>query len=76
MKVKWETPPSTEGVKIKQYKLIVMDEQSERPIQIISPIHPDSTEAEIHNLKAGSYLAYLEVHVSSPFHQFLQCVLF
>ncbi|ELT90741.1 hypothetical protein CAPTEDRAFT_219540 [Capitella teleta] len=63
MKVKWETPPATEGVKIKQYKLIVMEEETERPIQIIAPIHPDSTEAEIHNLKAGSYLAYLEVHV-------------
>ena len=41
-----------------------MEEETERPIQIISPIHPDTCEAELHNLKHGAYLVYVETHVS------------
>ena len=65
VKIIWEEPRCTEGVKIKQYKVVVLDEVSERPIQVISPIHPDTNEAEIHGLKQGSYIVYLEVHVSA-----------
>jgi len=46
------------------FQVVCLDEVTERPVQIISPIHPETTEAEIHNLKKGSYIVYLEVHVS------------
>ncbi len=41
-----------------------MDEETERPIQVVAPIHVDTHEAEMTNLKSGSYLVFLEVHVS------------
>lgn len=68
VKVTWDSPYCTEGVKIKQYKVVVLDEATEKAVQVISPVHPDTNEAEIHGLKQGSYIVYLEVHVSSNSH--------
>ena len=44
-------------------QLVCVDEETERVVQVISPIHPDATQAELQNLKHGNYLIYLEVHV-------------
>ncbi len=41
-----------------------LDAETQRAVQVVSPIHPDTHEAEIANLKHGSYLVFLEVHVS------------
>ncbi len=46
-------------------QVVVLEEHSEKTVQIISPIHPDTHEAEIHNLSSGSYYLYLEIHVST-----------
>ena len=42
-----------------------LEEESQRTVQVVSPIHSDTYEAEIANLKQGSYLVYLEIHVSN-----------
>ncbi|XP_023933288.1 uncharacterized protein LOC106180596 isoform X1 [Lingula anatina] len=63
IKVMWEEPYVTEGVKIKNYRVYLEDESSGMTVQTIFPIHPDVREAEFHNLKQGIYLVYLEILV-------------
>ena len=46
-------------------KVVCMEEMTEKAIQVISPIHPETNEAEIHNLKHGTYLIYCEVQVGT-----------
>lgn len=41
-----------------------MEEDTEKLVQSIGPIHPDTREAEFKHLKKGNYLVYLEIHVS------------
>ena len=52
-------------------QLVCVDEETERVVQVISPIHPDATDAQLQNLKHGNYLIYLEVHVS---HKHVSCL--
>ena len=47
------------------YQVVCLEEESQRTVQVVSPIHSDTNEAEIANLQQGSYLVYLEVHVSN-----------
>ena len=47
------------------WQVVCLEEESQRTVQVVSPIHSDTYEAEIANLKQGSYLVYLEVHVSN-----------
>ncbi len=47
------------------FQVVCLEEDTQRMIQCVSPIHPDTFEAEIANLKQGSYIVYLEVHVSA-----------
>lgn len=56
---------SDAGGNCRWFQLIVLEEETERLIQNISPINPAKEEVEIHNLKQGDYLVYMEVHVSS-----------
>ena len=44
--------------------MVCLDEDTQRIVQVVSPIHAESNEAELQNLKHGSYIVYLEVHVS------------
>lgn len=50
-----------------------MEEDTEKTVQVISPIHADTTEAELHNLKQGNYLVFVEVHVSPHLSYGLMC---
>lgn len=43
--------------------MICKEEETGNIAQIVAPIHPHTTEAEIHNLKSTVYLVFLEVHV-------------
>ncbi|XP_041347758.1 uncharacterized protein LOC121367568 [Gigantopelta aegis] len=63
LRVGWEEPYATEGVKVKHYKLCCVEEDTEKVIQSIGPIHPDTREAEFKHLKKGNYCVYLEVHL-------------
>ena len=47
-------------------QLCCVEEDTEKMVQSIGPIHPDSCEAEFKHLKKGSYTVYLETHVSAP----------
>lgn len=40
-----------------------MEEGTEKMVQSIGPIHPDSREAEFKHLKKGGYSVYVEIHV-------------
>ena len=40
-----------------------MENETEKPVQVLGPLHSDNQEIEIHNLKQGIYLVYLEVQV-------------
>ncbi|GFN84346.1 fibronectin, partial [Plakobranchus ocellatus] len=62
LKVGWDQPYLTEGLKIKHYMLCCIEEGTEKMVQSIGPIHPDSREGEFKNLKKGSYSVYLEIH--------------
>ena len=46
-------------------QLCCVEEDTEKVIQSIGPIHPDTREAEFKHLKKGNYCVYLEVHVSA-----------
>ncbi|CAD5112727.1 DgyrCDS1945 [Dimorphilus gyrociliatus] len=63
VRIVWNVPITTDGIDIKQYKLVCKDEETGNIAQIVAPIHPSTTEAEIHNLKSGVYQVFLEVHV-------------
>ncbi|CAH1782616.1 unnamed protein product [Owenia fusiformis] len=68
IKIVWDTPYASEGVKLKMYKLLCIYEESNEISQTVSPIHPETKEAEVHNMKPGSYLVHLEVHVHGSNH--------
>ncbi|XP_025107507.1 uncharacterized protein LOC112572161 isoform X5 [Pomacea canaliculata] len=63
LRVTWDNPYLTEGVKIKHFKLCCVEEDTEKLVQSIGPIHPDTREAEFKHLKKGNYLVYLEIHL-------------
>ncbi|GFR62047.1 fibronectin, partial [Elysia marginata] len=63
LKVSWDQPYLTEGLKIKHYMLCCIEEGTEKLVQSIGPIHPESREGEFKNLKKGSYSVYLEIHL-------------
>ncbi len=45
-------------------QVVCLDAETQRPVQVVSPIDPNTHEAEIANLQHGAYLVYLEIHVS------------
>ncbi|XP_064633270.1 uncharacterized protein LOC135491376 [Lineus longissimus] len=63
VRVQWESPYTTDGVCCGQYKLYCLEDDTDKVVQIISPIHPDTLQVDLHNLKKGSYRVYLEVYV-------------
>ncbi|XP_063446523.1 uncharacterized protein LOC134726026 isoform X8 [Mytilus trossulus] len=63
MKIGWEDPYLTDGVKIKHFRACCIEEGTEKMVQSIGPIHPDSREAEFKHLKKGSYSVYVEIHL-------------
>lgn len=42
-----------------------MEEDTEKMVTSIGPVHPETREAEFKHIKKGSYNIYLEVHVST-----------
>lgn len=63
MKIGWDDPYLTEGVKVKHFRACCIEEGTEKMVQSIGPIHPDSREAEFKHLKKGSYSVYVEIHL-------------
>ncbi|XP_012935394.1 uncharacterized protein LOC101845075 isoform X2 [Aplysia californica] len=63
LRVGWDEPYLTEGLKVKHYKLCCVEEDTEKLVQSVGPIHPDSREAEFKNLKKGNYSVYLEIYL-------------
>ncbi|XP_067685414.1 uncharacterized protein [Haliotis asinina] len=63
LRVGWEAPYMTEGIKVKHYRLCCVEEDTEKLVQSIGPIHPDTREAEFKHLKKGNYSVYLETHL-------------
>ena len=47
------------------FQLVCVNERTEQVAQAVAPIHPDATEAQLQGLKHGTYMVYLEVHVSN-----------
>lgn len=45
-------------------QLCCYEEGTEKLVQSIGPIHPETHEAEFRNLKKGNYVVFLEVYVS------------
>ncbi|KAK7102883.1 hypothetical protein V1264_021041 [Littorina saxatilis] len=63
LRVAWTTPHLTDGVKVKHFKLCCVEEDTEKLVQSVGPIHPDTCEAEFKHLKKGNYMVYLETHL-------------
>ncbi|CAL1538548.1 unnamed protein product [Lymnaea stagnalis] len=63
LRVGWSEPYLTDGIKVKHYKLYCVEAGTEKVIQSVGPIHPDSREGEFKNLKKGDYSVYLETHL-------------
>ncbi|XP_059161356.1 uncharacterized protein LOC131944640 isoform X2 [Physella acuta] len=63
LRVSWEEPYLTEGLKVKHYKLCCEEAGTEKLVQTVGPIHPECREGEIKNLKKGDYNVYLEVYL-------------
>lgn len=38
---------------------------TEKIAQTVSPIHPETTQAELYNVRKGDYQIYLEIYVSA-----------
>ena len=52
-------------VNIAMYLQVVCREaDTEKVVQTISPIHPETTQAEMYNVRKGNYQIYLEIYVS------------
>ena len=45
------------------FQAVCLEEATSKIVQVVSPIHPDTTEAEFHNLRTGNYLVHLEIYV-------------
>ena len=45
------------------FQVVCLEEATEKTVQVVGSIHPNTCEAEIHNLKPGAYVVFLEVHV-------------
>ena len=53
-------------VNIAMYLQVVCREaDTEKVVQTISPIHPETTQAEMYNVRKGNYQIYLEIYVST-----------
>ncbi|KAK6994911.1 fibronectin, partial [Biomphalaria glabrata] len=63
IRVAWSEPYLTDGIKVKHYKLCCVESGSDQIVQSVGPIHPDSKEGEIKNIKKGNYSVYLEIHL-------------
>ncbi|ESO91438.1 hypothetical protein LOTGIDRAFT_153880 [Lottia gigantea] len=63
LRVGWEDPHLTDGIKVKHFKLCCIEEDTEKLVQSVGPIHPKTREAEFNHLKKGSYSVYLETHL-------------
>nr|XP_034305803.1 uncharacterized protein LOC105321045 isoform X1 [Crassostrea gigas] len=64
VKIAWEDPYLTEGVKVKHYRAVCVERDTEKEVTpSIGPIHPNTREAEFKNLKRGSYSIFLEIHL-------------
>ncbi|XP_076447663.1 uncharacterized protein LOC143284653 isoform X3 [Babylonia areolata] len=63
LRVSWTAPYLTDGVRVKHFKLCCVEEDTEKLVQSVGPIHPDTCEAEFKHLKKGSYMVYLETHL-------------
>ncbi|XP_052779768.1 uncharacterized protein LOC128217013 isoform X4 [Mya arenaria] len=63
LRVGWEDPYLTDGVKIKHFRVCCVEEDTEKMVTSIGPVHPDTREAEFKHIKKGSYNIYLEVHL-------------
>ncbi|KAK3102288.1 hypothetical protein FSP39_010226 [Pinctada imbricata] len=64
IRVAWDDPYLTEGVKVKHFRACCMESDTEKLVTpAVGPIHPDTREAEFKNLKRGTYSIYLEIHL-------------
>lgn len=64
LKLGWDIPYCTDGIKMKHYKVVCKEADSGKIVQTVSPIHPETTQAELYNIRKGRYEVYLEIHVS------------
>ncbi|XP_048739977.2 uncharacterized protein LOC125654190 isoform X5 [Ostrea edulis] len=64
IRIAWEDPYLTEGVKVKHFRAVCVERDTEKEVTpSIGPIHPNTREGEFKNLKRGSYSIFLEVHL-------------
>ncbi|KAK3579080.1 hypothetical protein CHS0354_029940 [Potamilus streckersoni] len=63
LRVGWDDPYLTEGVKVKHYRVVCSEEDTEKIVQSIAPVHPDTREVEFKSIKPGNYNIYVEVHL-------------
>ena len=47
------------------FQVCCIEEDTEKMVSSIGPVHPDTREAEFKQIKKGSYNVYVEVHVST-----------
>ncbi|KAL3853216.1 hypothetical protein ACJMK2_016773 [Sinanodonta woodiana] len=63
LRVGWDDPYITEGVKVKHYRVVCSEEDTEKIVQSIAPVHPDTREVEFKSIKPGNYNIFLEIHL-------------
>uniref|UniRef100_A0A1I8ITX6 Fibronectin type-III domain-containing protein n=1 Tax=Macrostomum lignano TaxID=282301 RepID=A0A1I8ITX6_9PLAT len=62
-RVAWPAPFLTEGVKLKQFRLICKLADTGQVIRVVGPLHPETREAEVTGLRSGTYHLQLEVQL-------------
>ncbi|KAL5013163.1 hypothetical protein ScPMuIL_007433 [Solemya velum] len=59
----WDDPFLTDNVKVKHFRLCLMEEDTEKVVQSVGPVHPETREGEFKQVKNGTYNVYLELHL-------------